>query len=231
MTAAACNRQNCIVSKPKISHDSRVAGRKEQRRNMKGSQSIAERVRKVKHILETAMASSACACLIVLLFNGNVARAQEATPSPLFSANLSSFSQVPSVLAGSSGSFLASLTPEGVIVFSLSYSNMSSPVTQAHIHFGAGRTNGGVAVFLCGGPKPACPVSGTVTGVITAADVSTLPVGNPDSVIPQGIQPGDLAGLVRAVRAGKTYINVHTTNFPNGELRGQVKIANFTPAG
>lgn len=198
---------------------------------MKSFQSaLVQQVRRVKHTLEITMTSFACACLIVLLFTGNVARAQEASASPLFSANLSSFSQVPSVLAGSSGRFLAKLTPEGNIVFSLSYSNMSSPVTQAHIHFGAGRTNGGVAVFLCGGPKPACPVSGSVTGVITAADVSVLPASNPDSVIPQGIQPGDLAGLVRAVRAGKTYINVHTTNFPNGELRGQVKITNIAPA-
>ena len=197
---------------------------------MKGSQSIVvKQVRRVKRALEITLASFACACLIVLLFNGSAARTQEATSNPLLSANLSSFSQVPSVLAGSRGSFIAKLTSDGNIFFELSYSNMSSPVTQAHIHFGAGRTNGGVAVFLCGGPKPACPASGTITGTITAADVSVLPVGNPDSVIPQGIQPGDLAGLLRAVRAGKTYINVHTTQFPSGELRGQVKATTVVP--
>ena len=197
---------------------------------MKNSQSIfVEQLTGVKHTLAIAMTSFACACLIVLLFNGSVARAQETTSSPLFTANLSSFSQVPSVLANSNGRFVASLTADGNIFFALSYSNMSSPVTQAHIHFGAGRTNGGVAVFLCGGPKPACPLSGTVTGTITAADVSILPANNPDSVIPQGIQPGDLAGLLRAVCAGKTYINVHTANFPSGELRGQVKITNLVP--
>jgi len=192
---------------------------------MKSSQSLfVEQVKGVKHSSKITMASLACACLIVLLLNGSSARAQETTASPLFSANLSSFSQVPSVLAGSSGRFLARLTSDGNIFFALSYANVSSPVTQAHIHFGAGRTNGGVAVFLCGGPKPACPSSGTITGIITAADVSVLPANNPDSVIPQGIQPGDLAGLLRAVRVDKTYINVHTAMFPSGELRGQVKI-------
>ena len=127
------------------------------------------------------------------------------------------------VLAPSSGRFEAEVNPDDTISFSLTYQNMTSAVQQAHIHFGASQTNGGVAVFLCGGVKPACPASGTVTGVITAADVSVLPANNPDSVIPQGIPPGDLAGLFEAIRAGDTYINVHTANFPNGELRGQVE--------
>ena len=79
-------------------------------------------------------------------------------------------------------------------------------------------------VFLCGGNKQACPASGTVTGTITAADVSTLPANNADSVIPQGIQPGDLAGVLEAIRSGNSYVNVHSATFPNGEIRGQVKI-------
>lgn len=94
---------------------------------------------------------------------------------------------------------------------------------MAHIHFGASKTNGGVIVFLCGSPKPACPGSGTITGTITAADVSILPADNPNSVIPQGIQPGGFGALLKAIRSGNTYVNVHTPNFPAGEIRGQVK--------
>jgi len=139
-------------------------------------------------------------------------------------AQLISFNQDPSVLAKSKGLFEAQLAEDGTISFSLSCANLSSPVVQVHIHFGASKTNGGVVVFLWGGAKPACPASGTLTGTITAADVSVLPVTNPDSVIPQGIQPGDLAGFITAIRSGNTYVNVHTTTFPNGEIRGQVKI-------
>jgi hypothetical protein len=124
----------------------------------------------------------------------------------------------------SGGSFEAEINDDGTISFTLSYAEMSSPVTQAHIHFGASRTNGGVMVFLCGGPKAACPVAGSVAGTLTAADVSVLPASNGDSVIPQGLQPGDLAGMIEAIRSGNTYVNVHTTTFPNGELRGQVEI-------
>jgi CHRD domain len=142
------------------------------------------------------------AAMSVVALNNGIAKAQDWDRRDLLRAELSSFNQVPSVLATGHGKFEAEISEDGTISFSLTYSGMSSPVVQAHIHFGDGLTNGGVAVFLCGGAKPACPASGTVTGTITAADVSVLPVTNGDSVIPQGIQPGDLAGLITAIRHG-----------------------------
>ena len=60
----------------------------------------------------------------------------------------------------------------------------------------------------------ACPAQpATITGTITAANV----VG-PDA---QGVAPGDFADLVRALRAGVAYANVHTTKYGGGEIRGQ----------
>lgn len=93
-------------------------------------------------------------------------------------------------------------------------------VTQAHIHVSARHVNGGVAVFFCGGGgKPVCPTpSGTVTGVIVPADI----VGP----AAQGINPGEPTAfqeLVTAIRAGFAYANVHTTRWPAGEIRGQLK--------
>ena len=154
----------------------------------------------------------------------SAAHAQDWDRRDFLKAELTSFEQVPSVLAPSHGNFEAQINEDGTISFELSYANMSSAVTQAHIHFGASKTNGGVVVFLCGGAKPACPASGTVTGTITAADVSVLPASNGDSVIPQGIQPGNLAGLIKAIHNGDTYVNVHRETFPSREIRGQVRI-------
>jgi CHRD domain len=185
--------------------------------------SLTEKSKAVKHHVKAGIGALAIACLTLL--PGIALHAQDADATPVIKARLSSLNQVPAVLAPSSGSFEARIGPDATVSFSLTYYNASSAVTQAHIHFGASRTNGGVAVFLCGGQKPACPASGTVTGVITAEDVSTLPVTNGDSVIPQGMTPGDLAGLFEAIRTGNTYVNVHTANFPTGELRGQVEFA------
>jgi hypothetical protein len=164
------------------------------------------------------------AALSLLVLGMGFIQAQNWDRRDSLRAELSSFSQVPSVLATGHGNFEAEINEDGTISYSLTYSMMSSQVVQAHIHFGAGLTNGGVVVFLCGGAKPACPPSGTVTGTIAAADVSVLPATNGDSVIPQGIQPGDLAGLMRAIRHGDTYVNVHTAIFPSGEIRGQVQL-------
>ncbi len=88
-------------------------------------------------------------------------------------------------------------------------------VTAAHIHIGKDGHVGGVAVWLCGGPKPKCPPSGTrISGKITAEDV----VG----IAAQGLKAGDLSSLIAAIRSGSAYVNVHTTAFPAGEIRGQL---------
>jgi hypothetical protein len=43
----------------------------------------------------------------------------------------------------------------------------------------------------------------------------------------QGINAGDLAAVLRAIRAGASYANMHTTNFPGGEIRGQFPGSDF----
>lgn len=61
-----------------------------------------------------------------------------------------------------------------------------------------------------------CPATeGTVTGVIDAADI--LP-----AVPDRGIEAGAFEEFVKAIRAGHTYVNVHTTKWPGGEIRGQI---------
>ena len=123
-----------------------------------------------------------------------------------------------------SGSFEATLNSAGdEINYTLSYANLEAAVTQAHIHFGQRGVSGGISAWLCEGTlpspsasTPACPPStgGTVTGTITAAEIIG-PTG-------QGIAPAEFAEVVRAIRAGMVYANVHTTKFPGGEIRGQV---------
>ena len=176
------------------------------------------------HLCARARFAMVGAALFALIPGAGAVFAQRQAHQNNLRAILTPFNQVPSIVASGSGSFEAQINSDGSITFSLSYTNMTSAVTQAHIHFGASRTNGGVMVFLCGGSKPACPASGTVTGTLTAADVSTLPASNGDSVIPQGIQPSDLNAMLEAIRSGNTYVNVHTANFPNGEIRGEVSV-------
>jgi hypothetical protein len=133
-----------------------------------------------------------------------------------FNARLIGINETPSINTDGTASLRLRLNPDS-ITFTLTYQNLSGPPSAAHIHFAQERVAGGVMVFFCGGGgQPACPASasGTISGTITAAMVQALPL--------QGIAAGDLASVLRAIRAGASYGNMHTTNFPGGEIRGQI---------
>jgi hypothetical protein len=143
--------------------------------------------------------------------------------SKQFRASLDGYQEVPVVSTTGNGQFRATVTQTGNgFAYRLSYAALEGNVLQAHIHLGQPAVNGGISVFLCSnlgnGPvgTQACPPPpATVTGTIDAADVIG-PAG-------QGIAPGELAELLRAMRAGVTYANVHSSLFPGGEIRGQIR--------
>ena len=133
-----------------------------------------------------------------------------------FRARLSGFQETPTLFSAGSGTFTATLSDDGTsLTYTLKYTGLTGAFA-AHIHLGAAAIAGCVSAFLCGGGgKPACPTSsGTVTGTITAADV----IGP----VPQGINAGNFAALIASMRAGVTYVNVHTPAHPGGEIRGQI---------
>ena len=134
-----------------------------------------------------------------------------------FSASLSGDNEVPPINSAGTGNFEMTIQP-GAITFSLDFSDLSSTLSVAHLHFAPSKVAGGVMIFLCGGGnQPACPAatSGTITGTITAANV-TGPGG-------QGIAAGDLDSALAALRDDLSYANMHTANFTGGEIRGQLR--------
>jgi CHRD domain len=143
----------------------------------------------------------------------------ESTSGRSFRAKLNGWEEVPSQVTTGKGRFRASLTRVGgepAIRYVLRYENLEGDALAAHIHIGSRHENGGIAAFLCGGgDKPACPTTeGEVRGVIDAEDV----IGPTD----QGVEAGNIRDVLRAMRAGETYANVHTSRAPTGEIRGQV---------
>jgi hypothetical protein len=148
-----------------------------------------------------------------------------------FSTRFSGFQEVGGLGAGATGAIFSAgkatmdlkLNRQArTVAFRLAYTGLGSPVTQAHIHFGRVHVAGGIIVFLCtnlgNGPAgtPPCPANGgTVTGTITPAGV----VG-PQA---QNIAPGNFDAFVAALEADAAYGNIHTQQFPAGEIRGQVR--------
>jgi CHRD domain len=136
---------------------------------------------------------------------------------------LSGFQEDPQVVStAGKGFFLARIdVRKQEITYRLSYSGVEGTVSQAHIHLGGAHQSGGISVFLCSnlgnGPAgtQACPPApATITGTIRPADVIG-PVG-------QGLAPQEFGELTAAIRAGATYVNVHTSLWPAGEIRGQL---------
>lgn len=141
---------------------------------------------------------------------------------------LRGFEEVPALSTPGGGFFTATINADGTEMnWQLRYFNLEGNVTQAHLHFAQKGVNGGIMVFLCSnlgnGPfgTQVCPTGdGTVSGTIRAIDV----IGGAAA---QGIAPGELFSVLRGMRGGVVYANVHTDLFPAGEIRGQIQ---FTPA-
>ena len=127
------------------------------------------------------------------------------------------------------GTFNARISNDGSrIDWELSYSDLQGAVQQAHIHFGTKGITGGITVFLCtnlgngpAGTQPCPAPPATISGTIAAADVSpNIPATA--AARAAGLNTGEIDELIQAIHAGATYVNVHSTTWPTGEIRSQI---------
>ncbi len=144
--------------------------------------------------------------------------------SSKFSAHLSGREEVPARETAANGNVKFTLSKDGTqLQYRLIVANIEN-VIAAHIHMGAQGANGPIVVTLYG---PVAAGGGRKSGVLATGTISAADLS------------GDLAGrplsdLIDAMRAGNTYVNVHTDDgsdpgdsrsgdFPNGEIRGQIR--------
>jgi hypothetical protein len=139
------------------------------------------------------------------------------------------YEEVPAVSTTGNGEFRARISnDESQIQWELTYTALEGSVQQAHIHIGNVGVNGGITVFLCTnlgngpvGTQPCPAPPATISGTIVAADVSpNIPATQ--AARNQGLNTGEIDELIRAMRAGATYVNVHSTTWPGGEIRSQI---------
>lgn len=134
-----------------------------------------------------------------------------------FRTHLSGDNEVPSVETNAQGQAKFQLDETGdELGYKLIVANIEN-VSMAHIHNAPAGENGGVVVWLYpeGGPPPQ-QIEGRFDGVLAE---STITAG--DLVGP--LADGSLDDLVSIIREGNAYVNVHTTQHPAGEVRGQIR--------
>jgi uncharacterized protein (DUF1800 family) len=132
------------------------------------------------------------------------------TPTPTPSGNPSTvfIAHLRPALAGASGTGTAILkvaADEASATLAFSFSNLSGPVTAMHVH---GPANPGQSAGPLYDPDEAQPRSdGTYLWTF----------------VPVGIN--SVADIVAAIKAGRTYFNIHTAQFPSGEITGFFNLA------
>jgi hypothetical protein len=89
-------------------------------------------------------------------------------------------------------------------------------VTQAHLHRAPAGVNGPVVLWLYPGGPPAALIPGRSQGVLAEGEVTA------DDLVGQ-LAGQPLGTLIDEIMAGRIYVNVHTSQFPPGEVRGQVE--------
>jgi CHRD domain-containing protein len=176
--------------------------------------------RRFRYVIPLVLALSLAGTSLALAGSGGKKGNGKHGQSNTFVASLSGHQEVPAIHTNGMGRLTLTINDDNMLSFELTYANLSSPAGAAHVHFAQPNVNGGVSFFFCGGGgKPACPAGNsstpvTVTGTVAPADVLAITA--------QGMPAGDLGAIVSEIKAGFTYANVHTTNFPGGEIRGQL---------
>lgn len=115
----------------------------------------------------------------------------------IYEATLTGAQEVPPVSTSAAGAAEVSFNRNtNLLAWKVTYAGLTSAPTGGHIH------------------GPAAP--GQNAGVLVPfTNVAAQPIVGQATLTPQ--QAGDLA-------AGRWYVNIHSANFPNGEIRGQLRL-------
>jgi glucose/arabinose dehydrogenase len=137
-----------------------------------------------------------------------------------FGALLAGDEEVPPVTTDAAAVALFDLKHDGTLSFELRALQPIQNATAAHVHLGGQGQNGPVVLFLYG------PTEGEN---FKAGDVIATGTVNSSNVIAQTNFSPTIGELAERIRQGRAYANLHTTAFPEGEIRGQVVVTDRRP--
>lgn len=123
--------------------------------------------------------------------------------------------EVPAFATEAQGQAIFRLSEDGTeLHYKLIVANIEN-VLQSHIHMAPAGTNGGIVAWLYPSAPPASLIPGRTDGILAEGVIR-------DANVIGALAGQGVAGLMAAIRAGNTYVNVHTTQRPPGEIRGQI---------
>lgn len=133
-----------------------------------------------------------------------------------FRTHLTGDNEVPAVETQAQGQATFKVSRDGMsIEYKLIVSNIEN-VMMAHIHNAPAGENGGVVVWLYPSSPPPQLIEGQTQGVLAEGTITS-------DNLTGGLAGESLDVLIDEIRSGNTYVNVHTTQNPGGEIRGQIQ--------
>ena len=157
---------------------------------------------------------SCCIFALVLLFVSPIHLAAGNGPHN-FRAHLSGDNEVNPVDTRAQGQAIFQLSEDGTMLhYKLIVANIEN-VLMAHIHMAPEGQNGGIVAWLYPAAPPPALISGRSQGVLAAGVIRA-------SDLVGGLDGQTIQDLADEIMNGNTYVNVHTTQNPPGEIRGQI---------
>jgi CHRD domain len=167
-------------------------------------------------VLSTAFAATLLILGIAAAGVINSASAQQQK----FTIKLSGSNEVPPVNTAGTGVASFKLSQDGKSLdYQLNVTKMNS-VMGAHIHSGKQGENGPVVAGLFN-PAMNGPPTGAVNGQLSKGTITAADLQGP-------LAGKQISDLINMLKTGGAYVNVHTSQNQNGELRGQVSSGNTT---
>jgi CHRD domain len=123
--------------------------------------------------------------------------------------------EVPARDTAAQGQAIFHVNEDGTVIsYKLIVANIEN-VTQAHIHLAPAGANGGVVAWLYPAAPPSQLIPGRSQGTLKEGEITA-------SSLVGALSGQPLSALLSAMRNGGAYVNVHTSQFPPGEIRGQI---------
>lgn len=135
-----------------------------------------------------------------------------------FTANASGALEVPPNASPGASMIKVDVGKQSMSV-DVAFSNLISPSSEAHIHCCASAAFTGAAPIAVPFDNfPTGVTQGNYTNTFSLSDASTY---SPSFLQANGGTPESATtALLNAIAANEAYVNIHSTEFPNGEIRG-----------
>src|SRR5947208_4278677 len=160
--------------------------------------------------------------MLALCLLGAAAAMPASAITTIYTATLSGSAESPPNASPGTGNATVTVdTTANTMEVQVTFANLTTPDTAAHIHCCTASPGSGTAGVATVTPTftgfPGGVTSGTYDHTF---DLTLASSYNPAFVTAEGGVPQAEAALITAIESGANYLNIHTSNFPTGEIRG-----------